>query len=86
MDELKNENINELELEEESSIDFKAILDALWKHKLLYAIVVPLSIVVGAIYAKSLPKYYQCQVTLAPELGGGTTGGCFSSASAHASI
>lgn len=61
--------------EEESSIDFKAILTALWKHKLLYIIVLPLSIVIGAIYAKSLPKYYKCQVTLAPELGGGTTGG-----------
>lgn len=61
--------------EEESSIDFKAILTALWKHKLLYIIVLPLSIVIGAIYAKSLPKYYKCQVTLAPELGGGATGG-----------
>lgn len=76
MDELKNENINQPELEEEeSSIDFKAILTALWKHKLLYIIVLPLSIVIGAIYAKSLPKYYKCQVTLAPELGGGATGG-----------
>lgn len=71
MDELKNENINEIELEEEgSSIDFKAIFAALWKHKLLYAIVLPLVFIIGAIYAKSLPKFYQCQVTLAPELGG----------------
>ena len=70
MDELKNKNINEPQLEEEeSSIDFKAILAALWKHKLLYAIVLPLVFIIGAIYAKSLPKFYQCQVTLAPELG-----------------
>jgi len=70
MDELINKNINEPELEEEgSSIDFKAIFAALWKHKLLYAIVLPLSFIIGAIYAKSLPKFYQCQVTLAPELG-----------------
>ena len=61
--------------EEESSIDFKAIFAALWKHKLLYVIIVPLSLIVGLIYVKSLPKYYQCQVTLAPELGGGATGG-----------
>lgn len=65
--------------EEESSIDFKAILTALWKHKLLYVIIVPLSLILGAIYAKSLPKYYQCQVTLAPELGGATGGGALSS-------
>ena len=61
--------------EEESSIDFKAIFAALCKHKLLYIIIVPLSLIIGVIYAKSLPKYYQCQVTLAPELGGGATGG-----------
>lgn len=74
MDELINKNINEPELEEEeSSIDFKAILAALWKHKLLYVIVLPLVFIIGAIYAKSLPKFYQCQVTLAPELG--NTGG-----------
>ncbi|WP_018464807.1 Wzz/FepE/Etk N-terminal domain-containing protein [Segatella paludivivens] len=64
---------------EENSIDFKAIFAALWKHKLLYIIVLPLSIVIGVIYAKSLPKYYKCQVTLAPELGGATGGGALSS-------
>ena len=84
MDELKNENINEIELEEEgSSIDFKAIFAALWKHKLLYSIVLPLVFIIGAIYAKSLPKFYQCQVTLAPELGnaGASVGGLKSLAS-----
>lgn len=84
MDELINENINEPELEEEeSSVDFKAILAALWKHKLLYVIVLPLVFIIGAIYAKSLPKFYQCQVTLAPELGstGGSGGGLKSLAS-----
>ena len=66
--------------EEESSIDFKAILAALWKHKLLYAIVLPLVFIIGAIYAKSLPKFYQCQVTLAPELGNsGASGSSFKS-------
>lgn len=59
--------------EEESSINFKAIFAALCKHKLLYVIVVPLSLIIGLLYAKSLPKYYKCQVTLAPELGGGTS-------------
>ena len=65
--------------EEESSIDFKEIFAALWKHRLLYIIVLPLSIILGVIYAKSLPKYYQCQVTLAPELGGATGGSALSS-------
>ncbi len=70
----KNETPDtKVSIEEESSIDFKAIFAALWKHKLLYMIVLPLSIALGVIYAKSLPLYYTCQVTLAPELGGGSS-------------
>ena len=77
-------NINEtpetkVSIENESSIDFKVIFAALFKHKLLYVIIVPLSLILGIIYAKSLPKYYQCQVTLAPELGGATNVGSLSS-------
>ena len=74
INETPNNNL-QIENEEESSIDFKAIFGALSKHKLLYIIIVPLSLILGIIYAKSLPKYYKCQVTLAPELGGGSTGG-----------
>ena len=43
----------------------------------------PLVFIIGAIYAKSLPKFYQCQVTLAPELvnSGASVGGLKSLAS-----
>ncbi len=76
MDEQIKDNINQSKLEEESAIDFKAIFAAIWKHKLLYIIALPLVFIIGAIYAKSLPKFYQCKVTLAPELGsGGSSGG-----------
>ena len=75
MDDQIKDSINQPKLEEESAIDFKAIFSALWKHKLLFIIVLPLSIIIGAIYAKSLPKFYQCQVTLAPELGNGASSG-----------
>lgn len=37
-----------------------------------------MSIVIGAP-CQVLPKYYQCQVTLAPEFGGATGGGALSS-------
>ena len=77
IDEQMNEIINQPQLEEETSIDFKGLFAALWKHKLLYAIVLPLSFIIGAIYAMSLPQYYTCQVTLAPELG--SSGGSVSS-------
>lgn len=62
-----------IENEEETSVDFKAIFAAMWKHKLLYVIIVPLFLIIGAIFAKSLPNYYNCQVCLAPELGGGAS-------------
>lgn len=66
-----NENIdkNQELLEEESSIDFGKIFKDLLKHKTLYYKVLPLAFVLAAIYALSLPNYYNCQVKLAPELG-----------------
>ena len=57
-------------IEEESSIDFGKIFKDLLKHKRLYFIVLPVAFVLAAIYALSLPNYYNCKVTLAPELGG----------------
>ncbi len=55
--------------EEESSIDFGKIFKDLLKHKRLYYIVLPCTFVLAAIYSLSLPNYYSCKVTLAPELG-----------------
>ena len=57
-------------IEEESSIDFVKIFKDLLKHKKLYYKVLPITFVVVAIIALSLPNYYQCTVKLAPELGG----------------
>ena len=56
-------------IEEESSIFVKIFKDLL-KHKTLYYKVLPVAFVLAAIYALSLPNYYQCTVKLAPELGG----------------
>lgn len=57
-----------IEQEEESSIDFKAIFDALLKHKKLYYKVLAITFVVSCIYTLSLHNYYTCEVKLAPEL------------------
>ena len=57
-------------IEEESSIDFSKIFKDLLRHKRLYFIVLPLAFVLAAIYALSLPNYFQCQVKLSPEMGG----------------
>lgn len=61
--EQKNQNLNE-----NSSIDFAQIWQSLKKHKRLYFIILPVSFVVGCIFALSLHNYYKCTVVLAPEL------------------
>ena len=60
-----------IELEErgdKSHIDFKALYGALKKHKSLYWKVLPASFVVACVIVLSIPKYYTCEVQLAPEL------------------
>ena len=56
--------------EEESSIDFGKIFKDLLKHKRLYYKVLPVAFVLAAIYALSLPNYYNCTVKLSPEMSG----------------
>lgn len=64
-----NEEVKNLEvLEEESSIDFGKIFKDLLRHKRLYFIVLPVAFVLAAIYALSLPNYYNCTVKLSPEM------------------
>ena len=64
-----SEEIKNIEaMEEESSIDFGKIFQDIKKHKKLYYKVLPIAFVLAAIYALSLPNYYQCTVKLSPEL------------------
>lgn len=63
------ENKN-LPLEEESSIDFKAIWNAIKKHRKLYYKALGVAFVIGLIIAYSIPKTYNCKILLAPEMGG----------------
>ena len=62
-----------LESEEESSIDFGKIFKDLLKHKMLYAKVLPITFVVAAILALSIPNYYNCTVKLSPEMSGSSS-------------
>lgn len=64
------ENKNIEMVEEESSIDFGKIFKDLLRHKWLYAKVLPVAFILAAIYALSLPNFYQCTVKLSPEMGG----------------
>ena len=47
------------EQEEESSIDFGKIFRDLLKHKKLYYKVLPITFVIAAFIALSIPNYYQ---------------------------
>ena len=54
--------------EEESSIDFGKIFQDLLRHKWLYVKVLPVAFILAAIYALSLPNFYNCTVKLSPEM------------------
>ena len=73
--------------DQESSIDFKKIFADLLKHKMLYAKVLPITFVVAAILALSIPNYYNCTVKLSPEMSGSkSTSGLASLASSFGSL
>lgn len=64
-------------MEAEYSISFRQIFQDILKHKTLYKKVLLVSFLLVAIYAISLPNYYNCTVKLSPELSGssGSKGG-----------
>ena len=69
-----NNNIRQQLDDDDAAIDFKALFAALLKHKLAYTVSLTVAAVVGIVIALSLPPYYTCQVTLAPELASGSSG------------
>lgn len=80
MDENQNK-LNTTQPAEETGIDFMQLFRTLLKHKKTYYKVLGITFVVACIYALSIPKTYQCEVMLAPEL---STSGSRSSLSALA--
>ena len=54
-------------------IDLKAIVLAIKKNRKLYYITLSIAFVVALVIAKSIPRYYNCEVLLAPESGGGSS-------------
>jgi uncharacterized protein involved in exopolysaccharide biosynthesis len=66
-----------------NQIDFDAIIRKIWKNKNIFIITIPIALIIGSIYIFSLPRYYTCKVSLAPEesLGGNMSGSLGSLAS-----
>ena len=72
-----NEEYQQMEVqqeEEKSSLDFVKMYKDVLKHKWLYVIILPCAFALAAIYTLSLPNFYTCTVTLAPEMKGNTSG------------
>lgn len=69
----ENKNITTQQVEEESSIDFAAIWQAIKKHKKLYYKALGVAFIIGLIIGFSIPKTYNCKILLAPEMGGGSS-------------
>ncbi len=60
-------------------IDYAAVFRAIWKRKILYVIVIALTIVLSSVYIMSIPRTYSSSTEFAPETeskgtGGGTLG------------
>ena len=61
------------------AIDFREVFRAIWKKKLVFLIVLPLTFILSCIYIVSIPRYYTTDMKLAPELENKKTGGVLSS-------
>ena len=52
----------------EKPIDFTCIFQAAWKRKKLFWYGLPISFVSACLLILCVPRYYRCQVSLAPEV------------------
>ena len=60
-------------------IDFGAMWAAIKKHRKLYCYVLSVAFVLALVICFSIPKTYNCQIILAPEMGGSTSVGTLGS-------
>lgn len=70
------------ERKEKHPIDLTKIAKMIWLRKKTYFIILPISFVLGCFYVLSIPRYYTCQVKLAPEASGADMGNIGNIASA----
>ena len=73
-----DENNKGIDLRE---INVREIIYKLWKGRKYYFISLPIALVVSAFVILSIPRYYDCEVKLAPETSMPNTGGLGSLAS-----
>ena len=64
---------------EQQIIDLRKVFKALWKRKGLFIKVWIVTFVLSCIWILPQPRYYTCEVKLAPEMNGEDVGGGLSS-------
>lgn len=63
-----NSENQQIKSRKQKDIDFMMLFHTLLNYKKLFAKVLGIAFVLGCVYVFSLPKYYECEVKLAPEL------------------
>ena len=71
----ENSNANVSVSESQAYKDIKEILSALWTKRKVFYWVLPITFVVSCALILSVPKYYSCEVILAPEVQSGGSAG-----------
>ncbi len=69
------------EKKDTNPIDLEKIAQSIWKHKKIYLITLPIAFALSCFYVLSIPRYYNCQVKLAPETANSNMGNLSSLAS-----
>lgn len=75
---MENDKMQQME-ERSEVIDLREVLKKLWSRKWLFVKVWIVTFILSCIYIIPQPRKYVTSLTLAPEMGGGSTGGTLSS-------
>lgn len=60
-------------------IDFVQIAKSVWSHRKLYYKVLPATLIITYLFMVCIPRYYRCEVSLAPETDGTSISGSLES-------
>lgn len=66
-------------MEERKPIDISNIIKKLWPNRKKYYYVLPATLIITYLFIVCIPRYYSCNVSLAPETGGTSVSGSISS-------
>ena len=62
-----NENTNQNTIENQGAMDFTALFKTLWNRRKVFYWLWPITFVLSSALILCVPRYYTCEVILAPE-------------------